>query len=216
MTTFTEGRHAAEFVLYEDDASYSRDNITIESGAGVIVPGTVLAQKTVGAGTAAAKSGGNTGTGTISAITVAAGAKVGVYTARCITAATNGGTFRVEDPDGYVLGDVAVGSAFADDIGFTISDGGTDFIVGDGFDITVAAGAGKWVPATATGATGAQTARAINLYGVDATSADVEVAAITRHAAVNGNILTYDASIDDDTKKAAKIADLKAVGIIVR
>lgn len=97
------------------------------------------------AGTAevAAKSGGNTGNGvfTIDALTpVLAGAKVGVYTVRCIAAAANGGTFRVEDPDGIVLGDVAVGATFADDIKFAIADGSADFVVGDGFDVTVSGG----------------------------------------------------------------------------
>ena len=89
----------------------------------------------------AAKTGGNaadTGALTLNATTpVLAGAKVGVYTVRCITAASNGGTFRVSDPDGYVLGDVAVAATFANDIKFAIADSTQDFIVGEGFDITV-------------------------------------------------------------------------------
>lgn len=92
-------------------------------------------------GTSAAKSGGNTGTGalTMDATTpVLSGAVDGVYTVRCITAATDSGTFRVTAPNGTVLGDVAVGATFANQVKFAIADGGTDFIVGDGFDITVA------------------------------------------------------------------------------
>lgn len=75
---------------------------------------------------------------------------------------------------------------------------------------------GKYKPSTATGSDGGQTAVAVLLYPVDATSADVAVAAITRDAEWNVHNLAYDASVDDDTKKAAKHAQLAAVGIIVR
>lgn len=75
---------------------------------------------------------------------------------------------------------------------------------------------GKYKPSTATGSDGGQTAVAMNLYEVDATSADQKVAAITREAILNVNCLTYDASVDDGTKRAAKATQLAAVGIIVR
>ena len=44
--------------------------------------------------------------------------------------------------------------AFDDDIKFAVADGGTDFIVGDGFDITVAAGSGKYKMALAAAVDG--------------------------------------------------------------
>jgi hypothetical protein len=75
---------------------------------------------------------------------------------------------------------------------------------------------GKYTPSPATGADGSQVAVAVNLYEVDATSADVAVAAIMRDAEVNVNTLTYAASVDDNTKKAAKATQLAAVNIIVR
>lgn len=106
--------------------------------------GSILGAMDGTAGTAtAAADGGNTGDGAISAVTLSGKAKVGIYVATCIVHAGNGGTFRVEDPDGYVLGDVAVGTEFSDDIVFTISDGAVDFIVGDKFNITVTAAATK-------------------------------------------------------------------------
>lgn len=40
-----EGKHAAEFLLYEE-GSYSRDEATISSAAGALVPGTVLGKVT--------------------------------------------------------------------------------------------------------------------------------------------------------------------------
>lgn len=48
MTVKTEGRHAAEFVLSEASGTRSRGTAIIESGAGVIAPGTVLGAKSTG------------------------------------------------------------------------------------------------------------------------------------------------------------------------
>ena len=75
---------------------------------------------------------------------------------------------------------------------------------------------GKFKPSPATGATGEETAVALPLYTVDATDADVPVAAITRQAEVKKGFLTYEATVNDDTKKAAKATQLAGVGIIVR
>lgn len=213
--TATEGRHPGEFIMAEANGNRSREKITIESGAGVVKPGTVLGKKAVGTASAAAKSGGNTGNATCSAVTVLAGAKTGVYTVRH-TAAT---TFTVEDPDGNVIGSGATGSAFSDDIQFTITAGGTPMVAGDGFDITVAAGSGKYVPVPDTAAASGSTVGgnlAICIYGGDATSADVDVAAIVRDCTVNGKELVYDASVTTDPEKAVIAAALKTQGIIVR
>lgn len=123
MVTFTEGRHPGEGLLSEANFHRSRDKITILSGSGVLVPGTVLGKVTA---------------------------------------------------------------------------------------------SGKYKPATATGSDGGQTAAAVLLYPVDATSADVDVAAITRDAEWVVSQLTYGATINDGTKQAAAIAQLAAVNIIAR
>jgi hypothetical protein len=84
---------------------------------------------------------------------------------------------------------------------------------------TSGANAGKYSPAPNAAAdpnVGNQTAVAVALYGCDATSADADIAAVARDAEVNGKTLTYAPSVDDNTKKAAKNAQLAAVGIIVR
>jgi hypothetical protein len=78
---------------------------------------------------------------------------------------------------------------------------------------------GKYAPSAAAevvGNEGAETAVAIALYGCDATSADQKIAVIARDAQWNGNMLSYDASVDTDNEKAAKATQLAAVGIIVR
>lgn len=85
-----------------------------------------------------------TGNGTCTAIEGRRGLKVGNYVLTCITAATHGGTFSVVDPDGISLPNAVmtagagVATSFENDqIAFTLTDGGTDFIVGDYFTITV-------------------------------------------------------------------------------
>jgi hypothetical protein len=54
-----------------------------------------------------------------------------------IEPASNLGTFIVEDPNGVVIGEGVVGTAFSNQIAFTIADGSTDFIAGDEFTFTV-------------------------------------------------------------------------------
>ena len=207
MTVITEGRATAEFMISEASGYRSRDAIVVASGQGRLAAGTVLSKLAVGAASAAAKPGGNTGDGTISAVDVLTGANAGVYMVR-LTAAT---AFTVEDPDGYSLGAGATGSAFGDDIGFTITAGGTPFVAGDGFDITVAAGSGKY---TAAGA--GDIGNGVLWAAVDATSADAPGVAVTRSAEVAGAHLSYHSTVDDANKQAAKAAELAGVGIIVR
>lgn len=98
-----------------------------------------------GAITSAVKNGGNTGAGTVTVLSKGANAKVGVYTLRCTAAGVGVGTFEVVDPDGFrlasVVAAVSPGTAYAGPhINFTLMASGADFIVGDGFNITVAAG----------------------------------------------------------------------------
>lgn len=223
MTSFSEGRHPGEFVMSEAGGFRSREKGIIVAGSGILPPGTIIGLVSIGAASVAAKSGGNTGDGTLTmdaTTPLLAGAIAGVWTVRCITAAANSGTFRVEDPNGIVRGDVVVGAAFADGIKFVIADAGSDdFIVGDGFDITVAVGSKKYAPSPdqiVQAIAGAEKASAITLYGVDATDVDVEVAIFARDAEVNRSKLTYASSVDDATKRAAKIAQLASVGIIAR
>ena len=61
----------------------------------------------------------------------------------CIEPGTDAGKFSVEDPDGILIGVATVAVAFSAHLTFTIADGATDFVAGDSFTITVAAGSGK-------------------------------------------------------------------------
>jgi hypothetical protein len=48
MTTLTEGKHAGGFLLWEVLRDYTRDTVTVASGAGKLEPGTVLGKFTSG------------------------------------------------------------------------------------------------------------------------------------------------------------------------
>ncbi|MCW5648356.1 MAG: head decoration protein [Ramlibacter sp.] len=214
MTTFTEGRHAGEHIVSQASGTRSRDVVTLAMGNN-LAAGTVLGKASIGAASTSFSGTGN-GTITMDATTpVLPTAKVGDYTATCITAASDGGIFRVEDPDGYVLGDVAVGGTFSDDIKFVIADGATDFTVGAKFTITVAAGSGKYGALDLDATNGLQIAAAVLYDNVDATDADATVVVTSRDSEVAIHALTWPDGIDNDEKDAA-LAQLATVGIIGR
>jgi hypothetical protein len=48
MTTLTEGKHAGGFLVWEVLRDYTRETITVTSGAGKLEPGTVLGRITTG------------------------------------------------------------------------------------------------------------------------------------------------------------------------
>lgn len=172
--------------------------------------GAVLGKASIGAASTAFAGTGN-GAITMDATTpIRPGAKVGAYAATCITAAANGGTFRVEDPDGNVLGDVAVGATFDDDIKFVIADGATDFIVGDKFTITVAAGSGKYLLSAAAAIDGSAVPDVVLAEDGDASAGDKTALAYTR-GDFNERALTLGAG-----HTAASIREgLRAKGIVL-
>lgn len=106
----------------------------------------------------AAPGGSNTGDGTLGTLSVAAGQvpKPGAWTLTCTAAATDAGTFRLVDPDGSTVSTTVSVTGSPQTVGgitFTLTDGATDFVVGDLFTITVPATnmtlASKWKGASA-------------------------------------------------------------------
>lgn len=209
---------AGHYIVSESNGYRSREQGMIASGSGVLLAGTVLGRIATGTATSSAKAGGNTGNGVLTVdltTPILPGAKNGVYRARVTAAAANGGTFRVSDPDGEVLGDVAVGATFADQIKFSIADGATDFIVGDEFDISVALGTGKYAPFNPAATDGSEIASAILYEGCDATSADARRTLSVRDTEVNAGVLQWADGVTDSQKTAA-LAALAASGIVGR
>lgn len=214
MVVLTEGQHAGEFIVSEANGWRSRDRVTVLSGQN-LKAGAVIGVVALGAATGAAVAG-NTGNGTMGAVTVGTGAKAGVYKVTFLEPAANLGAFMVEDPDGVNIGNGDVGAAFSGGgIGFTISDGGTDFAAGDQFTITVAAGSLKvkeWNPSDAVGAA---VVTGVLLDAVDASAADRPGVIIARDAEVRSADLQWFTGADN-THKATGRAGLKALGIIAR
>lgn len=223
MTTLTEGIYATESLISEAPGDRSREAIIVKSGSNL---GACAVLATIMSGTvaSAAKSGGNTGNGTFTldgTSPLQLGAKLGVYTLRCITAVTNGGVFRLEDPDGLVLGDFTIPAGagnsvtISEQIKGALADGSSDFIVGDGFDITVTVATEKEVEYNPAGTDGSQIATGI-LYGaINATSADTRGVAYKRDCEHNADIVVWKTGITA-TQKAKGAADLKRRGIILR
>jgi hypothetical protein len=214
MTTLTETLHAASFLASEASGTRSRDSVTILSGQNLLA-GTVLGKVAHGTASAAAFAG-NTGTGTVGAITLSAGAKVGAHKLVIIEPAGNAGTFTVEDPDGITIGTGNVAVAFSGGgLAFTLSDG-TDFIAGDGFTITVAAGSGKYKKYDPANTDGSETAIAVLYADCDASSADkTAVPIISRDAEVISADLVWFSGANAGQKTTGK-AQLALQGIIAR
>lgn len=213
-TVITEGARDGAFIASEANGYLSRGIITVAQGQD-LQPGAVLGRITLAAATAAAVAG-NTGNGTVGAVTVAAGAKPGVYKVTCIEPASNAGEFIVEDPDGITVGVATVAAAFTGGgLGFTIADGGTDFAAGDAFTVTVAPGSGRYKAWDPEAADGSAIVAGV-LYGrTDATSAPVKAVGILRQAeVVRGQLVWFDDATDND--KAAGIAQLAALTILAR
>lgn len=221
-TAASRPKTLSDLVKHETDPLTGRRTGVLLAGSGAaraIALGTLVAVLNLGTPTVAAKAGGNaanTGLLTLDVTTpLRPGAKQGVYAVRCIAAAANSGTFRVEDPDGNVLGDVAVGVTFDDDVKFVIADGAQDFIVGEGFDITVPAGNGKLVAWSPTGVGGAEVVAGIALNEVtaaDGVDAVDPVLYLRRDALVVSSEIAWPDGISAGDKALA-LAALERLGI---
>lgn len=216
MAEKTEGKYAGEAIVSEANGTRSRDAIVVASGSGILSAMTVLGRTLTGAGAVAAAFAGNTGNGAMGAITVSGAAKQGVYKLVVTEPAANAGAFIVEDPDGKFVGRGNVAAVFnVGGLSFTLADGATDFVAGDGFNITVSGGSVKFGEFDPAATDGTGTAAAILYDGVDATAADVAAVAFVRDCEVNKAELAFVGTPTDD-QKAAAYADLAKRNIIVR
>lgn len=143
---------------------FSRYPETLEQDAGRATPMaqyTVMGKKKVTVPTTGTADGGNTGDGTVTAVAAAGPLKIGTYTLEETFAVTNGGVFKLTDPDGNIIADnltLRVGAGLATSfvvggLSFTITDGATDFAAGDKFTIAITA-LNKYVPLDPAGVDG--------------------------------------------------------------
>jgi hypothetical protein len=152
-------------LVWELDQNYCRGKGTLLAGDGNdrdVKIGHVLGRRHIGAVVAAALPG-NTGNGTVTAAAATASTVAGVYHLVCTAIEEDGGRFALTAPDGVRLADAVVGDAYSGWLSFTIADGATDFAVGDGFTVTVAAGDAKYVALDPDATDGSQQAAAVSL-----------------------------------------------------
>lgn len=208
--------------LFAGDFPRVTKPITIVTGAGLLTKGTVLGKITKGAATSAAKTGGNTGDGTLTldvTTPILAGAKAGVYKVRVVRAlvALVGTTPNVpeqlpiaelKDPNGNVLEvfDVPASSGvtISNQVKFAMVKGSTPFAVGDGFDITIAAGSGKYNAYDDTAVDGTEIADCVLAEDAeDATSADKKSVAYAAGYFNSAALTGYDAAAGVDFQGSA-------------
>lgn len=122
-------------LVQDDTATYFEPG---DAGKKQLPAGVVLTLDAPTRTVVSAAVAGNTGNGTIGTVSATYAAEPGVYRITCDEPATDGGHFSVQAPDGTVIGDAVVGTpATVGGVTFTISDGGTDFAVGDQFTVEV-------------------------------------------------------------------------------
>lgn len=205
------------------DAQF-RDELLTFAGADTFIDGTILARQEVAiAVTASAVTG--TGNGTVGTASVVAGQvipMVGAYVLRVTEAVTNGGVWRLEDPNGAIVASglrmtAGAGAATvfeAAGLIFTITDGSTDFAVGDTATLTVATGNSKLVPFSTTGAGGAQKPIAVLTYDVTKAGAGDEPIRAMVSGRVRKERLVIDGSAAGVGITAAIIDQLRDYGIV--
>ncbi len=150
-------------------------------GADTYVEGTILGKKVVEDAIADTPDVGNTGDGTLVS-TVAAGEiipTIGSYNFECTFAITNGGVFKLEDPNGNIIADnltLRVGAGLLTTfieggIKIVVTEGATDFAAGDKFALVVVAD-GDWVIFAVNGIGGAQ--KPLGILTIEAVAAGTE------------------------------------------
>lgn len=187
--------------------------------------GTLLGQITLGAASKAAKSGGNTGDGTLTldvTTPILANAQPGVYTVRIVRAKytdsdvpTQQPIAELKDPKGNVLAVFDVlgssGTTISNQVKFCMVDGSTAFVVGDGFDITIAAGSGKLKLCNSANLDGSQCPHSILAADTDASGAD-KACPVYITGDFNANMITFGGSDTAATHATA----LRTLGIALK
>lgn len=149
MTTLTMGNRDGEHLVWDSSPQMTREIATILSGQN-LAPGAVLGQITKAIAASPIPTISGTGTGLMSALSFGAAAQTGSYVVTLLaTSAT--AAFSVVAPDGSILPNGAVGTAYVSDhVSFLISNGGT-MTIGDSYTIVVTAGGTPVLVGTGTG-----------------------------------------------------------------
>lgn len=153
----------------------------------------------------------------------AAGVKLGIYTAVCTTGGADATSkFRVEDPEGVTIGTATGGAAFNKVVKFTIAGGGTAFVAGDRFNVTVSQAAGsddgKLVPWDPDASDGSEVLCGFSLRALEAPDGEDKLGLvyIRRTALLAGGAVRWPEGLSA-AATATAIRDVEArLGIVIR
>ncbi|HVE20648.1 MAG TPA: head decoration protein [Acidocella sp.] len=203
------------FMVSEANGHRSRDlgDLNNSTASDILYEGgLVVAQQ--GAGIVSAAHGTNTGNGTIGSLSVLQGAEFGTYT----LTATSATEFNVVAPSGDLIGEATVGTAFADQVGFTLTAGSTAFVAGDSFTLDVTQQMDIWESWTGGAITGAMGILYNRVWVEAGTSKKVTI--VTRACEVNLSELQWDPAVTSSasvaTLQAQALAALATMGVIAR
>ena len=196
-----------------------KDGTVKFTGADTYAKGCILGLQKIAAGSVTPGSGNTSGSGGVTGFALAApgGAKVGHYNLECVTAVTNGGIFKLVDPDGNIVANnltLAAGSGVATTfivggLTFIVTDA-TDFAQGDKFDLEVEA-VGQYMPYLKSAVDGREEPSAILPEALTATTAST----YRRRVLVGGEICEDQISVDaGDTIDEALRQKLRHFAII--
>jgi hypothetical protein len=191
MSAQNEATYLDDFLKYEGEANrFSREKETLLSGENLKI-GTVVGKITKSIpGIGTLESGTN---GECTDVTGGAKTQLGTYKATCTTAnaVDADGIWRIEAPDGTVLGDLNVtqgtsgtGTFTDPQINLTISYASGYNSIGDYFEIEVTEGSGKLVVLDFTAVDGSQKAHGILIDDYDASAGDKDCVAVVRDAVI--------------------------------
>jgi hypothetical protein len=186
LGALTEGQHAGEFIIGERPDGGSREKRHRPLGQN-LKAGAVVGRVSRGIGRVSVPAVVGTGNGTMSQVFAGPDVQVGNYVLTCTAAVADGGVFSVVAPDGTALPSLTMTPGAGGTtkyrgrhINFTITDGGTNFAVGDIFTFVVSTTA-----PTVQGGTGTGTVSALAL-GPDAEPGNYRLICIT--AVTNGGV----------------------------
>ncbi len=149
MATYAEPYRPYEFAL-SDSGTRSYEDITLASGAGALVAGSVIGRVSKRQAAAPIPTIVGTGTGLMSGLTFGPDVQVGSYVIT-LTQTSATAAFTVVAPDGTALPNGAVATAYkSNNLSFLIANGGT-MTTGDVFTVVVTAGGTPVLVGTGSG-----------------------------------------------------------------
>lgn len=188
MFTIQQGR-LTDWLKYEskDGERFSRENWEVGQGNGILVTGMVIAATSTGMDVDSGSGDGNTGNGTLSAVTATPSVVPGGYLIT-LTSPTAFSVVGQNDPTFNQTG--VVGTAFnVGGLAFTITAGATAFVAGDTFSAYVRAESFPAAP-IGTGYT-VGTRLGIVTEPYDTTTDKKKVAVVTRDARIGASRLVF-------------------------